>query len=377
MATPSGRFIASAANSEAYRAFVPDPFPPAIAWDHRLVNLLSRADRALGTLAGIGRNLLNPTLLVGPFARREAILSSKIEGTRATASDLLLFEAQPESDPNVADVGEVSNYLRALEYGLKRLESLPLSPRLIREMHGILLEGVRGQAKLLGEFRRVQNFIGPPGSKIHQAMYVPPPVPEMKEALYALEAYLHASEELPLLVRLALIHYQFEAIHPFEDGNGRIGRLLIVLLLCKEGALPGPLFYLSAFFEEHRREYYDHLLVVSHRGQWSEWIEFFLRGVVEQAADAAERARRLIDLREAWRGKLATARSSALLLRFVDLLFECPAVNSTTVCKRLHVRPQAALDNIQRLVGAGILSEVTGQKRNRVWVAVAIREVIE
>jgi Fic family protein len=244
-------------------------------------------------------------------------------------------------------------------------------------MHAKLLEGVRGHDRTPGEFRRSQNWIGPHGCSPGEATFVPPPPHEMLEALAAFETYLHAPSDLPSLVRMALIHYQFEAIHPFLDGNGRIGRLLITMLLCMEGALPGPLLYLSAYFERHRDGYYAGLRNVSRQGKWGEWIDYVLRGVAEQASDAVERASRLVDLREGFRMRLAKRQASAQPLRLADALFAHPAVTVAKVARLLGLTPRAAQLNVDKLVAAGILREVTGRKRDRVYVAAEIRDSVE
>lgn len=277
-----------------YWAFLPNPLPPQLTLSWDLVNQLSEADRALSELAGTARTLPNPHLLIGPFIRREAILSSRIEGTQASLSDLLVFEASGSVDPKAPDAQEVANYVKAMEYGLVRLKQFPLSLRFIREVHEHLMHDVRGEHLIPGEFRRSQNWIGPDRCTLMDATYVPPPVEEMEHALGQFEAYLHAPSSVPLLIRLAAIHYQFEAIHPFLDGNGRIGRLIITLLLCQEGALPEPLLYLSAYFERYRNDYYRLLLAVSQSGKWIDWISFFLRGVAEQSRDALVRSDRLL-----------------------------------------------------------------------------------
>jgi Fic family protein len=361
-----GRLLRS---PQGYVAFVPDSLPPVITFDLGLAARMSEADRALSELAGVARTLPNPHLLIGPFVRREAVLSSRIEGTQASLSDLLFFEASNLREQEVPDVREVSNYVRALEYGLSRLDTLPLSLRLIREMHERLLEGTRGQSLTPGEFRRSQNWIGPAGCTLMDAIYVPPPVDEMAGALDAFEKYLHAPSELPPLVRLAIAHYQFEAIHPFLDGNGRIGRLLVTMLLCTEGLLPLPLLYLSAYFERHRDEYYSNLLDVSLRGSWNKWIGFFLRAVAVQSRDAIQRSDTLLGLWRAYRDKMQAARSSALLLRIVDGLFQNPALTNPGIAKELSITPRAAQLNVDKLIAAGILQEMTGRKRNRLYVA--------
>ncbi len=362
---------------QGYRAYVPDPLEPQLELRLPMVSALSDADRALSELAGIARTLPNPHLLIGPFIRREAVLSSRIEGTQASFSDLLFFEAASLREDEVPDVREVANYVRALEYGLARLSELPLCLRLIREIHAKLMEGVRGQEQTPGEFRNRQNWIGRPGCSLTQAIYVPPPVEEMQEALHAFEKYLHAQSELPPLIRMALIHYQFEAIHPFLDGNGRVGRLLITLLLCAEGMLSQPLLYLSAFFERRRDEYYRYLLGVSQQGQWNEWISFFLQAVATQARDAIRRSDKLLALWRSYRSKMQAARASALLLRLVDDLFEYPALTNPLASKRLSVTPRAAQLNINKLLDAAILKEATGRARNRVYIAPEIISIIE
>lgn len=363
---------------QGYAAFVPNPLPAplSVSWD--LARQLSEADRALSELAGVGRTLPNPHLLIGPFMRREAVLSSRIEGTRASISDLFFFEGSGIVNPQTPDVREVFNYVHALEYGLARLKELPVSLRLIREMHARLMEGVRGEHLTPGEFRGSrQNWIGPPGCTLMEATFVPPPEAEMNEAIGELEKYLHAPSPLPPLIRFALIHYQFEAIHPFLDGNGRIGRLLLILLLCAEDLLPEPLLYLSAYFERYRREYYRLLLAVSQSGAWSEWTMFFLRGVAEQARDAIRRSDSLLGLWQDYRKKLQAARASALLLRLVDELFSYPAITIARAAERLNVTRPSAQRNVMKLVKEGILKEATGRQRNRIFVAPAIIDVIQ
>ena len=363
--------------AQDYWAFVPKPLPPALEIDWDLANTLSEADRSLSELSGVARTLPNPHLLIAPFVRREAVLSSRIEGTQAGFSDLLFFEAAPSAKPPIEDVKEVANYVSALEHGLARLKDLPVSLRLIREMHERLMHGVRGDSMTPGEFRRSQNWIGPPGCTLADAAFVPPPVAEMTQALSDFEKYLHEPLVLPPLVRLALIHYQFEAIHPFLDGNGRIGRLLITLLLCVEGLLPQPLLYLSAFFEHHRQEYYRLLMAVSQSGSWTLWIAYFLRGIAEQSSDAVKRANLLLSLRQRYREKMQSARSSALLLQMVDDLFSTPALDVSGASKRLNVTPRTAQLNVDKLIKSGILKEATGRRRNRIFVAAEIIDIIE
>jgi Fic family protein len=309
--------------------------------------------------------------------RREAVLSSRIEGTQASLSDLVLFEVAPGTGAPPEDVREVSNYLRALEFAREGLTEIPLSLRLIRDTHAKLLDGVRGGQAQPGEFRTVQNWIGAPGSRPEEARFVPPPPDVLASCLDAFERYLNTPSKLPPLVRLALIHYQFEALHPFKDGNGRIGRLLITLLLCAERIVPQPLLYLSAYFDQHRRAYYDHLLAVSQLGTWDNWIIYFLRGVAQQAADGITRADGLLALREEYRRRCHGAKCPATTLRLVDALFRSPAVTLAKVGELLEVTPRAAQGNIDKLLQLGILREVTGQQRNRAYLADEIVRVVE
>ena len=379
----AGRLTQIGQGETAYWAFIPRPLPPILPFDAGLVKTLSDADRALGELAGLGRTLPNPQLLISPFIRREAVLSSRIEGTQTDLTDLYAYEAGQlplfaglKTVPPESDVKEVTNYVRAMEYGLDRLKSLPVSLRLIRELHGILMEGVRGDHATPGEFRRSQNWIGRPGCTLNEAEFVPPPVPEMREALDAFEKYLHASNNYPPLVRLAFIHYQFETIHPFLDGNGRIGRLLITLLLVTWNLLPWPLLYLSAFFEQHRQAYYDLLRKVSEKGAWQEWVIFFLKGVADQARDADARAKRLQDLQREWRERLFQARASAILLRLVDNLFITPVVTIPQTQRLLGVTYRSAKANVDKLVHAGILTQTGESSYGKMYLAPELLEVI-
>lgn len=272
---------------------------------------------------------------------------------------------------------EVYNYVGALEYGLERLATLPMSLRLIRELHAHLMSGVRGEHQTPGEFRRTQNWIGPPGCLLNDATFVPPPPDAMRDALYSLETYLHAPPALPNLVRLGLIHYQFETIHPFLDGNGRVGRLLITLLLCAWDLLPQPLLYLSAYFQRHREAYYDHLLVVSRRGAWEAWLRFFLQGIFVQSQDAIARSRRLLDLRERYREQFQNQQAAARLLQVIDYLFAQPLITIRGLADAIDdIEYQTAYRYVNQLEGEGILREITGQARNRVYRADAIFDAI-
>jgi Fic family protein len=273
-ANAPGRLVTA---PEGHLAYVPNPLPPEFDLELSTVNLLADAERALGELKGVGQRLPNPRLLINPFLRREAVLSSRIEGTTTGLQQLLLFETAPSDEPGDADVREVANYVAALELGFSLLERLPVSLRLIRQIHERLMEGVRGQEQRPGEFRHIPNLIGHRGATPDTARFVPPPVKEMHEALHDLERYIgEHRDDLPFLIQLALVHYQFEVIHPFMDGNGRVGRLLIALQLRERAYLPQPLLYLSAYFEYHRDAYRDHLLAVSRSGTWTQWIDFFL-----------------------------------------------------------------------------------------------------
>jgi Fic family protein len=319
----------------------------------------------------------NPHLLVAPYVRREAVLSSRIEGTQASLGDLFFFEAALAEPPRMPDVREVYNYVRALEYGLARLKELSLSLCLVREIHARLMEGVRGAHATPGEFRRSQNWIGPPGCTLNGATFVPPPVHEMEEAMGVWEKYLYSEPLEPPLVQCALMHDQFEAIHPFVDGNGRVGRLLITFFLCERGHLPQPLLYLSAFFERYRDEYYRRLLAVSQEGDWPGWIAFFLRGVGEQASDAVQTAQRILDLHSAYRQRIQGRRSPGPTLSILDDLFMNPYVTVTGARKKHGVNFHTAQAAIDLLLEAGILREVTGRKRNRIYCAEELLRMIE
>lgn len=358
-----------------YRAYVPLPLPPDIAWDAGLAAALSTADRAVGRLAGEGRRLPNPHLMIRPFVRREAVLSSRIEGTQATLGELLAAEAGASVERSPEDLREVANYVVALEHGVKRLGKLPLSLRLVRELHEKLMRGVRGDMATPGEFRRSQNWIGRPGSTLATATFVPPPPDHVLACLGAWEKFLH-DETLPPLVHAALAHSQFEAIHPFLDGNGRVGRLLITLLLVARGILPAPLLYLSAFFDATRPEYYARLLGVTERGEREEWLMYFLTGVAEQAEDAIARIRRIEDLLLRWRKRLAMA-PSRLPERAVDLFAENPFWSVKKLAKRLGVAFSTAQRAIDRLEAERIVTLMAKAKRNRVYCARAILKVLE
>lgn len=373
-------FVAPAAGQviqaeTGYWAFVPAPLPPRIEWDTELVLTLSRADAALSRLSGLGSQLPNPHLLIEPYAKREAVLSSRIEGTQASLSDLFLDELDPERvEKTRDDVREVRNYVAALEHGIERLETLPLSLRLVREIHEILMTGVRGSHATPGEFRRSQNWIGRPGSTIETAAYVPPPPEEMDDALGEWERFLHDREALPDLIQCATVHEQFEAIHPFLDGNGRIGRLLITLFLIERHRLAQPLLYLSAYFEASRTDYYETLQAVRTQGDWRGWLLYFLNGVQQVATKAAEQAGELSELREHYRG-LVNGKPKALAL--VDSLFRSPVASAASVARQLDVSDPTARSAIAALEGVGLLEELTGRSWGKVWIARPVLEVLE
>lgn len=359
----------------SYLAFVPAPLPPVLEWTPRLIRVLSDADRLIGRLAGEGGRLTNPHVLMRPFVRREAVLSSRIEGTQATLGELLATEAGAVVDRSPEDLREVGNYVAALEYGIARLKELPLCVRLIRELHEKLMEGVRGDGAAPGRFRTTQNWIGKPGSTLETASYIPPPPGEVEECLSGWEKFLHESE-FPPLVAIGLAHYQFEAIHPFLDGNGRVGRLLITLFLIERKILPAPLLYLSAFFEASRREYYEGLRAVSELGAWQEWLEYFLQGVARMSEDGVCRATRINDLLAEWRKKLA-GESTNTPLRVVELLAANPFITTTGVARGLELAFTTAQRAIERLERREIVQRTTDAKRNRVYCAQELLDILE
>ena len=359
----------------AYSAFMPAPLPPALEWTPRLIGVLSDADRLIGRLAGEGGRLPNPHVLMRPFVRREAVLSSKIEGTQATLGELLAAEAGAAVERSPEDLREVGNYVVALEHGMSLLKKLPLSVRLIREVHGKLMEGVRGHQAIPGHFRKTQNWIGKPGSTLATATFIPPPPGEVEPCLSAWERFIHESN-LPPLVTIALAHYQFEAIHPFLDGNGRVGRLLITLFLIERKILPTPLLYLSAFFEATRRDYYDGLRGVSDRGAWQDWLEYFLLGIARMSEDALNRATRINDLMAEWRTKLA-GHSTNTPLRVLELLAANPFLTVTGAANHLKLAFTTIQRAIDRLEEHGIVRKVSDAKRDRVFCAQELLEILE
>ncbi len=362
---------------EGYWAFIPHPLPPHLELDWELAGLLADANARVGELSGAGRLLPNPHLLIQPYIRREAVLSSRIENTQAGMDDLFFFEADESEPPRAFDVREVANYVRAMEYGLERLKTLPVSARLVREIHERLMDGVRGGHATPGEFRRTQNWIGPAGCALMQATYVPPPVRDMIDALSAWEKYLNEGPREPPLIQCALMHYQFEAIHPFIDGNGRVGRLLITFFLCERGLLSLPLLYLSAFFERYRDEYYRRLLAVSQQGDWRGWIEYFLRGVATQAREACDNAGAILDLNQEIQNQVRTAgKAPRHTLRIVDRLFKNPVVAVSNLANELDLKYPSLQRGIEFLQRLGVLEEVTGLRRNRLYVSPRLMNIL-
>lgn len=371
--THSGRWIKTL---EGYRAFHPNPLPPRIEWTQKLMVALANASTLVGKLAGEGKRLPNPHVFIRPFVRREAVFSSRIEGTQSTLSELLAAEAGAAVERSPDDLREVGNYVVALEYGIERLKTLPLSLRLVRELHEKLMTGVRGQHATPGEFRRTQNWIGPPGATLAQASYVPPPPDNLAEYLSVWEKFLH-DRMLPPLIHVALAHYQFEAIHPFLDGNGRVGRLLITLELCERNILPAPLLYLSAFFEATRAGYYGGLRAVSENGDWAGWLQYFLNGVARQAEDALSRAERMNALLTRWREELTGDRGARVAFQIVEILAANPFITPRGLQQRLSVAFNTVVRAIGQLEQRGIVKEVSGGKRDRVYCATALLEILE
>lgn len=358
-----------------YSAFVPSPLPPALDWTPRLVRLLSDADRLIGKLAGEGGRLPDPHVLMRPFVRREAVLSSKIEGTQATLGELLAAEAGVAVERSPDDLREVGNYVVALEHGIARLKELPICVRLIRELHQKLMAGVRGHHARRGEFRKIQNWIGKPGCTPETASFVPPPPDDVEPCLAAWEKFLHESD-LPPLITIALAHYQFEAIHPFLDGNGRVGRLLITLFLIERRILPTPLLYLSAFFEASRRDYYDGLRGISQRGAWLDWIEYFLLGVARMSEDALSRAGRINARLSEWRMSVA-GESTKTPLRLLKLLAANPFITAKGGVEKLGIAFTTAQRAIERLERLGIVQQAGTARRDRVYCANALLDILQ
>ena len=363
----AGRYVRQ---SGGYKAFIPAPLPPSppVNLTGDLQTLLADANLALGRLDGSIQTLPNPDLFVFMYVRKEAVLSSQIEGTQSSLQDLLAAEAKI-LDPADArsDVDEVVNYVRAMNFGLARLSELPVSVRLIREIHTKLVAGARGAHRTPGELRRTQNWIGPAGSNLAEASFVPPPPQEVPEQLSGLEHFLHSDHSLPLLISIGLAHSQFETIHPFLDGNGRIGRLLITFLLCEGKVLHKPVLYLSHYFKRHRSDYYARLQAVRDDGDWEGWLAFFLNGVAEVSIEATDTARRILALRENHRATIGDnfGRGAGNALRVLEKLFRKPIISVSDLQTWTGTTYPAANDLVRRLVDHKILREITGRSRNR------------
>lgn len=365
-----GRMVRTEAG---YEAFVPNPLPPSLSWDGRLARMLSDADRLVGRLSGIAGLLPEPSILTRPFVRREAVLSSRIEGTQTTLDELLASEAGAKVRRDSEDLREVENCAKALEHGLARLANLPVSVELILELHERLMTDVRGGRAGPGALRREQNWIGSPGCTPFDAAYVPPPPEEVRPCLDQWAGFLR-DRSMPVLVQVGLLHYQFEAIHPFRDGNGRVGRLLVALLLAERGVLKQPLLSLSAYIDATREAYYDRLLGVSRHGEWEEWLEYFLTGVARESEDAISRTEHITGLLSEWRKQAADAGRAALQL--VDLIAGNPYVTIGRVASGLGVAFTTAQRAVDALVASGVLLPVSDAKRGRVYCARALLNIL-
>lgn len=353
-----------------YKSFVPAKLPPEppIQFDAEMQTLLSLADRKLGRLDGVTQILPNPELFVAMYVKKEAVLSSQIEGTQASFADVLSAEYNQIDDQRRDDIGEVVNYVSAMNWGLGKLEDLPLSLRLIRNIHAKLLQNTRGSHRNPGEFRTSQNWIGPAGCTLNTATFVPPTVPDMEAALGDLERYFYEEDDTPALVKIALIHAQFETIHPFLDGNGRIGRLLITFWLCQQKILTRPLLYLSYYFKKNRTEYYDRLMDVRRKGDWENWVKFFLKGVAEVADEATYSARAILDLKDECTKRLYEEEAGGNYQRLLDVLFEQPFIKRTDVVELLGVSNPTAGNIIDTFCRMGVLEDCDpGRSRNKMY----------
>jgi len=375
--SPSGQVIKSV---RGYDYFLPNPLPPDIDFnDIGFIKLLSEADQAISQLAGLGYTIPNPSFLVIPYTRLEAVASSRIEGIQASLSELFYFEAASEGTPPTQDLIEVRNYLDALFYGLETIKTLPLSLRLLRQVHERLMTGARGGTpdKTPGEFRKSQNWIGAAGCSLDNATYVPPEHNKLIEALSNWEKFINSPSDLPTLIQCALMHYQFEAIHPFLDGNGRVGRLFISFFLIEKGVLLQPLLYLSKYFEQYRQEYYDRLLNVSRDGDWLGWIRFFLNAVIVQSKHAIESSKRIIDTREIYRQKLQNDSKTRAYTALVDFIFLTPYFNVSQAQDALNSSYNTAKKAVNLLEELELVEEITGQARNRIYVAKELIQLLE
>ncbi len=365
--------------SGGYKAFIPALLPPdpPIEYDEELQSLLSKADRALARLDGITTVLPNPNIFIAMYVKKEALLSSQIEGTQASLEGVLEFEADLTPKEDVNEIKEVINYIKALNYGMTRLNELPMSLRLIREIHKILLEETRGASRNPGEFRKLQNYIGAPGASLNEAIFIPPPPDKVILAMEKLEKFFQSKDNIPPLVKIALIHAQFETIHPFLDGNGRVGRLIITFYLFWKGILSRPLLYLSFYLKKNRAEYYDLLMKVRTEGAWEDWIKFFLKGVSETSQEAANTAREIIKLKDDLITKLyENSVSSVYAVKLIDLLFETPVISTKDIVEKLRVSMVTANELVRRFAKIGILKEITGKQRYKKYLFTDYVEII-
>jgi Fic family protein len=371
-----GKFILQPAG---YKAFIPNPLPPdpPINFDDELQSLLSKADRTLARLDGITTVLPNPDLFIAMYVKKEALLSSQIEGTQASLEGILEFEADLPPKEDINEVKEVINYIKAMNYGIERLKELPMSLRLIKEIHKILLEGTRGAHRDPGEFRRSQNWIGPPGASLNEAIYIPPPPDMVLSTMGELEKFLHSKDNIPPLVRIALIHAQFETIHPFIDGNGRVGRLLITFYLFWKGILARPLLYLSFYLKKNKADYYDTLMKLRLEGAYENWLKFFLNGVSETSEESANTAREIIKLKDDLITKIyENSISSVYAVKLIDLLFVTPLISVKDAYERLKISNQAANELFKRFESIGILKEITGKRRYKRYIFKSYVDII-
>lgn len=362
----SGKYVQQLRGLLKYQAFIPELLPFQVKDDPVLQSLLSRADLALGRLDGIAEILPDVDFFILMYIRKEATFSSQVEGTQATFADVLKAEARIKNTQIHKDVDEILNYVNAMNYGLKRLETFPLSGRLIREIHERLLKGVRGEHKTPGEFRTSQNWVG--GPTIETATFVPAPHTELPVLLSNLEKFLHDESPMPILIKIGLVHSQFENIHPFLDGNGRIGRLLITFYLCQQGVLNRPLLYLSEFFKRNRRDYYDRLNAVHEKDNIEGWLKFFLTGIAQTADNAVSTARKIIKLRAKDMEKVSTLnKSTQRAIKLLNVLYRTPLVRVKDVERIVQIQNPNALALVSKFLRLGILKEQTGRKRDRIF----------
>ena len=351
------------------KAFIPEPLPPEIAYDRELRNLLSKADRAIAKLDGTASVLPNAEWFIYIFVRKEALLSSQIEGTQATMEGFLAYENDIKTDENPEDLEEVVNYIKAMNYGLDRLKYFPLSLRLFKEIHNILLNGVRGTANTPGEFRRTQNWIGPNGAPLKMATFVPPPPQLVTEQMGGIENFIHQNDDIPPLIKIALIHAQFESIHPFLDGNGRLGRLLITFYLCWKEVLASPTFYMSYYFKTNKERYYDLLMAVRNEGDWEKWIKFFLNGVIDTSNEGLHTARSIIQLKEQYENALDLRENNHKNAhRLLKHLFDTPFITRKDIQESFGISYTQTKSLTEQFVDMGILKEITGKSRYKKYM---------